>query len=266
MPTPPTAAPDAPRIADGGNAEVYAWEGGRVLKLFRDGFSPRVADAEMRHARAAHALGIPTPRVDGLIEHRGRTGILFERCDGPTLYQLAESETLPVSRAAQILFELQRAVHQCRIESLGRLSDRWIAKIRHARGVTEEVRRRALDAVGALPRGEAACHGDFHPSNVLMSPRGPVIIDWLDAGAGDPAADVARTLLLVETARPGRVPRHIRTGFLTAYEACWRAAWGPRFERVRLWRLPAIVARLAEVREDGEHAALARLARDEAAA
>lgn len=38
---------------------------------------------------------------------------------------------------------------------------------------------------------------DFHPDNVLLAARGPVIIDWPDATRGQPLADVARTSLLL---------------------------------------------------------------------
>jgi tRNA A-37 threonylcarbamoyl transferase component Bud32 len=34
-------------------------------------------------------------------------------------------------------------------------------------------------------------HRDLHPGNVILSPGGPVVIDWTNAAAGDPAVDVA---------------------------------------------------------------------------
>jgi aminoglycoside phosphotransferase (APT) family kinase protein len=34
-------------------------------------------------------------------------------------------------------------------------------------------------------------HRDLHPDNVLLSPAGPVVIDWPNAGAGEPAFDLA---------------------------------------------------------------------------
>ena len=68
----------------------------------------------------------------------------------------------------------------------------------------------------------AICHGDFHPDNLLLARPDPVdpvtdaglktedlanlwIIDWVDATLGDPACDVARTLLLITT---GGLPSH----------------------------------------------------------
>jgi aminoglycoside phosphotransferase (APT) family kinase protein len=49
----------------------------------------------------------------------------------------------------------------------------------------------------ALPDGKNLCHGDYHPGNVLITKRGPVVIDWMTACTGSPWADVARSSLLL---------------------------------------------------------------------
>lgn len=49
-------------------------------------------------------------------------------------------------------------------------------------------------------------HYDLHPLNVLLSPAGPVVIDWTNARAGEADADVALTWLILATSggTPGR--------------------------------------------------------------
>jgi aminoglycoside phosphotransferase (APT) family kinase protein len=47
--------------------------------------------------------------------------------------------------------------------------------------------------------GERLIHLDFHPDNVLLSQRGPVVIDWTNSRAGDPALDVALTWVICAT-------------------------------------------------------------------
>jgi len=71
------------------------------------------------------------------------------------------------------------------------------ARIKSAKGLPVRFRRTALRELNRLPTGGFLCHGDFHPDNVIWSERGPVVIDWLDANRGDPAADVARTPMLI---------------------------------------------------------------------
>lgn len=40
---------------------------------------------------------------------------------------------------------------------------------------------------------------DLHPLNVLVGPRGPVVIDWTGAARGDPAVDVVVAWVLMST-------------------------------------------------------------------
>lgn len=67
---------------------------------------------------------------------------------------------------------------------------------------------RLLDQLHRIPLdGRSLLHLDLHPENVLISPGGPVIIDWTNARSGDPAQDVALTWLILATSGglPGRV-------------------------------------------------------------
>jgi aminoglycoside phosphotransferase (APT) family kinase protein len=45
--------------------------------------------------------------------------------------------------------------------------------------------------------GTGLVHLDLHPLNVLVGPRGPVVIDWSNAAIGDPNGDVALAYLLL---------------------------------------------------------------------
>ncbi len=47
--------------------------------------------------------------------------------------------------------------------------------------------------------GDRLLHLDLHPDNIILSPGGPVVIDWTNARRGDPALDVALTWLITAT-------------------------------------------------------------------
>ena len=49
----------------------------------------------------------------------------------------------------------------------------------------------------AMPKHDKLCHGDFNPSNIIISDDGtPYILDWSHATRGNASADAARTYLL----------------------------------------------------------------------
>jgi aminoglycoside phosphotransferase (APT) family kinase protein len=115
-----------------------------------------------------------------------------------------------------------------------------------------------LNCLDELPDGEALCHGDFHPGNIMVTVAGPIIIDWETATRGQPAGDVAYTSLLMQCAGlPSWTPRHmhvllaatrslIRTRYLKAY---LRSELATR-EQVGRWRTPI----MADVTLRLEHA------------
>jgi len=53
-------------IALGRTAEIYAWEEGYIIKLFRDWMPATSVDYEARMARAVYAAGSPVPAVGRL--------------------------------------------------------------------------------------------------------------------------------------------------------------------------------------------------------
>jgi aminoglycoside phosphotransferase (APT) family kinase protein len=59
------------------------------------------------------------------------------------------------------------------------------------------VASRLFAELARLPAGDHLCHGDLQPSHVLLGAEGPIILDWSDAAAGDPVADVALTLFIM---------------------------------------------------------------------
>jgi aminoglycoside phosphotransferase (APT) family kinase protein len=66
------------------------------------------------------------------------------------------------------------------------------------------------------------CHGDFHPLNVLVDGGTSCVIDWTDAGLGDPHGDVSRTALLFLVATVAATKRH---------ERALRKVFGPYLRR-----------------------------------
>jgi aminoglycoside phosphotransferase (APT) family kinase protein len=103
------------------------------------------------------------------------------------------------------------------------------------------------------------CHGDFHPDNVILAPRGLVVIDWTNAVRGDSLADVARTSVML-TLSPLSSPlmRVFRNTFYAFYLRRYRQLRPFNHADLARWLLPVAAARLDE-RIPGEETALLNL-------
>jgi aminoglycoside phosphotransferase (APT) family kinase protein len=103
------------------------------------------------------------------------------------------------------LVDIQVTIHLAGpIDGLPDLMARLHGKIDEAAQVSEAERREAHELLAGMPSGDALCHGDMHPANILLSSRGWIVVDWFDAAIGHRDADLARSSLLM---RPPATPR-----------------------------------------------------------
>ncbi len=151
--------PLGPKLAEGRDSEIFEHGASRVLRVARDGRSLAGEAEVMAHARAR---GYPVPEVFDA----GDGFLVMERLDGPTMMEWAGAAPFPLRKAGRLLAGLHERLHEIL----------------------------APEGIRVAPMaGDRLVHRDLHPMNVVMTAAGPVVIDWANASAGDPAFDVADT-------------------------------------------------------------------------
>lgn len=185
-------------LASGRTADVYRAAPGTVVKLFQTWISEAYVASERNKASAVHSMGLPTPAVGELVRQGGRLGILFEEILGSSMLEQLNREPDSLEPLARRMARLHRSVHERRApEAIPPQRALLAEKISRSELLRDEQRQALLDRLARLPDGDRLCHGDFHPGNIMLTERGPTIIDWADACRGNPAADVARTSILI---------------------------------------------------------------------
>jgi aminoglycoside phosphotransferase (APT) family kinase protein len=124
---------------------------------------------EARIMEYVRVQGFPTPTVEE-VSADGRNMVL-ERIEGPDMVAMMGNRPWAIPRLGRTLADLHRDLHELTTPD-------WL-----------------VDA--PVGRGVGLLHLDLHPLNVMMSPRGPVVIDWTRACRGDPAVDVALAWILM---------------------------------------------------------------------
>jgi aminoglycoside phosphotransferase (APT) family kinase protein len=133
--------------------------------------------------------GFPVPAVDSLSDDG--TDLVMERLDGPPLMGALERRPWTLARAAGMLADLHRRLHEIAAPD-------WLPP-------------------APAGTGDRVLHLDLHPLNVIVSSRGPVVIDWTAASRGAPEADVALTWTLMACASiPGG---HLRAAALGRFRS-----------------------------------------------
>ncbi len=256
-----------PRIAEGATGEIFEWDDNKILKLYHEDASPGLAEQEAVYASIAHDAGLNTPAVIDTITVENRQGIIFERVHGVTMVEAILADPQKLVPYARLLAELQVDMHAHTASELPSQRRQLQRKIQSAPGLTLEIKEAILTDLNQHPEDSVFCHGDFHPDNILITAKQPVIIDWIDATQGNPLADVARTTLLLRAG--GLLPAtdelrrqkitELRYLFYEAYLEHYTQMCTVSHRTIARWEPCVAAARLSEGIDDDEKTALLQI-------
>ena len=167
-----------------------------VLKIFGPGYKVSlILNEAMNEARAAET-GLPVAKVIEVLKLRDHWCIRREFIEGETLADVMAKDKKNLVKYLKEFVAIQCEIFTKTSERMGNLADKLDKQI--SASPVEKVTRYDLHMkLQSDPRGTALCHGDFNPTNVIITPKGDWrVIDWSHVRLGDPCADVARTYLL----------------------------------------------------------------------
>jgi streptomycin 6-kinase len=146
-------------VGSGRDADVFSLGEDRVLRRYREG-GDATREAEIMAFVAGHGYPVPAVfDVDG-------ADLVMERVDGPTMLVALGEGTLELAHAARTLAQLQDRLHK-------------------------------LPGRPGAPDGDRVIHLDFHPENIMIGSRGPMVIDWRNAADGPADLDVALSAVIL---------------------------------------------------------------------
>lgn len=221
---------------------------------------------EARIGRIVAEAGLAAPAVGDVIEVGGRLGIIMERIMGPSMLDDLVRRPWTLPRSARQFAEVHAAMHACQRPELPSQRASLVLAVEVAPALSEGVREKALSALLRLPDGDAVCHGDYHPDNLIVSPRGAIVLDWLTGTHGNSHADVARTVLLFRiavlpegmSATKRIMTQLLRRAFLAAYLRAYRRLQPTSDTEIEAW-IPILAAARLNERIPAEETTLLRL-------
>ena len=182
-------------IATRDNKTIYR-DGDRRVKLFSEGYSKSDVLNEALNQARVEETGINVPKVLEVTTIDGRWAIVSEYVEGKTLAQLIEENYEKKAEYIELLVDLQMMIHSKSCPLLNGLNDTMRRKIADT-DFDATTRYDLHTRIDSMPKHNKVCHGDFIPSNVIITEDGtPYIIDWSHATQGNASADIARTYLM----------------------------------------------------------------------
>ncbi|MCK2213086.1 phosphotransferase [Actinomadura sp. ATCC 31491] len=151
-------------LGTGRSADVYALDGDRVLRRYRDGGHDAREEAAVMAYVAAH--GYPVPEVYPELTEDRPADLVMRRLSGPTMLQAVAGGSYDAEEGGRVGARLLRRLH-------------------------------AIPARLSPDPRDRVLHLDLHPDNVMLTPEGPVVIDWCNTAEGPPELDNALSAVIL---------------------------------------------------------------------
>ena len=214
-----------------GGMDTAIWRVGHrenlyALRVFRPEQAPGIA-RETAAMIAAAAAGIPVPRLVQQGVWNDRPVLLLGWSPGQTVAQTLMRQPWRAWSVGDAFGQVQARLH--RVAAPPVLAEKatawidladWKASSPSAQAINDKLRAQLLEQMTPQPK---LIHLDYHPLNVLIvDGQVSAVLDWTNARAGDPRADIARTATILRLSQlpGGRMVRLIRI-LLRVFEAGW---------------------------------------------
>ena len=180
-------------VGRGRGSVVYA-RGDKATKVYRKGYSKRLAFSEAMMMATIEELGLPTTKIYSVREVEGHFALEMSRAKGKQLLDAFLNEDTYESAMATLV-DLQLKLHNTHTNILIPLVLMLKGSVSTNVALDGERKAKILKLIDTMPDGDAVCHCDFHPANVIVDRDSYTIIDFLECARGNASADACRTYL-----------------------------------------------------------------------
>lgn len=171
-------------------------DGDKCIKLFDEHYSTSDVLNEAHNQALVQEIGINIPKLREVTKIDGKWAIVMDYIEGTTLADLMKKNPNQIDEYLDLFVKLQIDVQSHKCSKLNWLTDKMNRKISET-DLTATIRYDLHTRLSGMPRHNKVCHGDFNPSNIIITKDGtPYIIDWSHVTQGNASADAARTYLL----------------------------------------------------------------------
>ncbi|MCD8026714.1 MAG: aminoglycoside phosphotransferase family protein [Clostridiales bacterium] len=182
-------------LAERKNKVIYK-DGDLTAKVFDECYPKSDILNEALNQARVEETGLNIPKIEEVTKIDGKWAIISTYIEGKTLAQLMKENPDKTDEYLNLFVDIQINILNQSAPLLNKLKDKMKRKISET-DLDATTRYELHTRLNSMPKHTKVCHGDFNPSNIIITPDGtPYILDWSHATQGNGAADAARTYLL----------------------------------------------------------------------
>ena len=178
------------------NRKTIYRDGDRCIKVFDTNYSKADVLSEALNQARMEETDLFIPKILEVTTLEGKWVIVSEYIKGKTLAQLMQEHPDRKQKYLEKMVDIQMEIHSKKCPLLNKLKDKMNRKISQAE-LDATTRYDLHTRLEGMPKHDKVCHGDFNPSNIIITEDGSAcVLDWSHVTQGNASADVARTYLL----------------------------------------------------------------------
>lgn len=182
-------------LAERKNKVIYK-DGDLAVKVFDETFPKSDILNEALNQARVEETSLNIPKIEEITKVDGKWAIISTYIEGKTMAELMKENPDKIDELLNQFVDIQINILNQSAPLLNKLNDKMNRKICETT-LDATTRYELHTRLNGMPKHTKVCHGDFNPSNVIITPDGtPYVIDWSHATQGNGAADAARTYLL----------------------------------------------------------------------
>lgn len=257
-------------LSQGNTSEIYEWEAGKILKLYRTGLPEELCCKEFSITKNVYDLLQISPQPFEIVHIDGRIGGIYEQIQGETMLKSIVSKPWTYKKYARMLAQFHMNIQIPVDFELPTVKENLKRNIDATELLSNTEKQKIYQYIDLLPDGDKLCHFDFHPANIMVSDGQYRVIDWMTGCMGNPLSDIARTVLLLNYAEIPKVPlwinllaRSFQKKICRVYLSEYLKLTGAKFADIQKWEMPLAAARLREWISESESKKLVSLIKKE---
>ncbi len=186
-------------IATRPDKTVYR-DGDTAIKVFNENYKTADVLNEALNTARIEETGLNIPKIREVTKIDGKWAIMTDFIEGETLAELMERNPEKEDEYLDLFVDTQIEIQNKSCPLLTKIQDKMRRKICET-GLDATTRYDLHTRLEGMKKHKKVCHGDYNPSNVIITSDGtPYILDWSHATQGNASEDVARTYLLFKLA------------------------------------------------------------------
>ena len=169
-----------------------------TVKLFVEHYSKAaILNEALNQARVEENTDLKIARLREVTKIENRWAIVSDHIEGKSLETLMNENPEKKDEYMDLFINIQLEVLSKKVPLLNRMKEKYRSRITETKLIDDNTRYELLQRLEGMASHRSLCHGDFNPSNIIITESGDhFIIDWAHVTQGNASGDAAMTYLL----------------------------------------------------------------------